>query len=76
MKKQHIIAEIRRTAEENGGVPLGRERFFKATGIRETDWSGIHWVRWNDALQEAGFAPNKLRGAYAEKTLIRKAQLQ
>lgn len=72
MKKQYIVDEIRRTAGENGGVPLGRERFFKATGIREHDWSGIYWARWNEALQEAGFAPNKLQGAHAEETLLRK----
>lgn len=29
MDKEHIIADIKRTAEENGGVPLGIERFLQ-----------------------------------------------
>jgi hypothetical protein len=60
MTKTHILAEIRRTAVENGGKPVGRLRFTAETGIRESDWRGIHWVRWNQALEEAGFEPNQL----------------
>lgn len=37
MNKQHIISEIKRTAEENGGVPLGQARFQKETGIKFSD---------------------------------------
>jgi hypothetical protein len=29
-------------------------------------------VRWNDALREAGFAPNKMQEAYGEEVLIEK----
>lgn len=54
MKKDHLIAEIRRTAELNAGVPLGRLVFFNETGIKESDWKGKFWVRWNDAVREAG----------------------
>jgi hypothetical protein len=32
--------EIRRTAEANGGTPLGKSRFAAETGVREHDWSG------------------------------------
>ncbi len=71
MNKQHILDEIRRTSEANGGVPLGRSRFFKETGVKEYD-CGKYWARWNDALREAGFAPNKLQGAYEEAVLIEK----
>jgi hypothetical protein len=59
MKKQHILSEIRRTAAENNGVPLGIDRFREATGIRKEDWHGIHWARWSDAQIEAGFKPNQ-----------------
>lgn len=70
MDKQHILAEIKRTAEANGGVPLGLEKFFQKTGIKRSDWSGIHWVRWGDAIQEAGFTANHLQGAYNEEYLL------
>ena len=53
MKRQHILKELRRTAEANGGVPLGRLSFFKETGIKEADWKGKFWARWNDAVREA-----------------------
>lgn len=70
MKKQHILDEIRRTAAENGGRPLGRDRFEKVTGIREGDWSGRYWARWNDAVQEAGLAPNQMNTAIEDDVLI------
>jgi hypothetical protein len=43
--KEHILKEIKRTALENGGKPLGKKKFETETGIRESDWSGIYWVR-------------------------------
>jgi len=58
MSKSQILDEIRRTSQENGGVPLGRHRFRSETGVRESDWYGKYWVRWGDALREAGFSPN------------------
>ncbi len=72
MDKKHILDEIRRTANGNGGSPLGRQRFFAETGIKASDWSGKYWVRWNDALVEAGFSPNQLNLAYDEEFLLEK----
>ena len=75
MDKQHILHEIKRTAQANGGIPLGRERFSTETGIKAHHW-GKHWARWNDAVREAGFEPNKLQDAYSEDLLFEKyAQL-
>lgn len=71
MDRAHILAEIRRTAAENGGVPLGRERFSAATGIRAYDW-GKYWARWGDALSEAGFQPNRFNLALPEEELLEK----
>ena len=72
MNRQHILDEIRRTAKSNGGVPLGRDRFEQETGIKYTEWYGRHWVRWSDAVQEAGFLPNSFRGAFGDDTVIEK----
>jgi hypothetical protein len=58
VSKDHILAEIRRTAEANDGIPLGQRRFATETGIRESDWTGRYWARWGDAVREAGFEPN------------------
>ena len=72
MNKQQILEEIRRTAKANGGAPLGRLKFFAATGIKESDWSGKFWVRWSEAISEAGFAPNQMNEAYGADVLIEK----
>jgi hypothetical protein len=70
--KHFIINEIRRTAEKNGGQPLGMIGFYNATGIKIADWRGKLWLRWNDALREAGLPPNKKAGPYDEQLLIDK----
>ena len=72
MDKQHILDEIKRTAAENGSKPLGINRFQTETGIKSSDWYGKYWARWNDALREAGFVPNKLQEAYPEDFLMEK----
>jgi hypothetical protein len=70
MDKQHILDEIRRTAKASGGVSLGKDRFFTETGIKESDWLGKHWVRWSEALSEAGLTPNRMNAAYDDEFLI------
>jgi Meiotically up-regulated gene 113 len=57
MDKQHILSEIKRTALENNGIPLGKRTFFQKTGIKESDWAGRIWPRWSEAVSEAGFTP-------------------
>lgn len=71
LSKDFILAEIERLARENGGTPLGRDRFARETGIREKDWAGRFWVRWSDAVQEAGFRPNELQESYASDALLK-----
>jgi Meiotically up-regulated gene 113 len=72
MEKSHILSEIRRTAEANGGIPLGRQKFLDATGIKETDWSGKYWVRWGDAIKEAGYTPQELQTAFPDEYVLEK----
>ena len=70
MNKQHILEEIRRIAKASGGVAPGKRAFEAETGIRESDWLGKYWVRWNEAITEAGCTPNQKRVAYSETFLI------
>ena len=70
MDKAHILREIKRTADANGGIPLGTARFATETGIKQSDWFGIHWPRWSDAQREAGFEPNQLTESYDIKKLL------
>jgi hypothetical protein len=70
--REYVLREIKRTAHENGGVPLGMDRFRKETGIRERDWRGRFWARWSDALLEAGYSPNSFNKKYDDQFLIEK----
>lgn len=68
--KDHILDEIRRTAEENGGAPVGRRRFETETGIGTGDWEGRYWARWGDAIAEAGYQPNQVQGRMDEDAVL------
>lgn len=70
MTKEHILSEIRRTAVANGGKPLGRVRFLAETGIREADWHGRYWIRWSEAVSEAGFSPNELNPGRTDDEML------
>ncbi|MGH7799756.1 MAG: hypothetical protein ACREOW_03885 [Thermodesulfobacteriota bacterium] len=70
--KRHILAEIARIAAANGGRAPGREKFKRETGIKMSDWFPDYWLRWGDALQEAGFAPNKLQTALSDDIICEK----
>lgn len=69
LTKQDIIKAIQETAKQNGGIPLGIDRFAKETGI--STWEiGKHWARFGDAQQEAGFSPNQKTIAHDEELLL------
>ena len=70
MDKARILQEIKRTANNNGGQPLGVARFEAETGIAQSDWHGKYWARWGDALIEAGYSPNVMRSAYDDTWVI------
>jgi hypothetical protein len=71
MEKGFILAEIKRTAGDNGGIALGRERFEKATGITQNDWYGKFWSKWSDAVREAGCTPDVYQQAYSTDEIVR-----
>jgi len=70
MDKAYILQEMKRTAEENNGVPLGWRKFLSATGVKKYEWLGRFWSRWSDAVREAGFAPNKMEAGYDRGQLL------
>ena len=70
--RERIIAEIRRLAADNGGVPPGRGTFEGATGIVRSQWYGLYWARWGDALVEAGFAANDFTARSDSEFLLSK----
>jgi len=72
MKREQILAEIRRLARESDGKPPGQERFTSETGIRKAEWYGRHWGRWSDALKAAGFEPNRFNSATPDDALLTK----
>lgn len=72
MTKDHILNELRRTTAENGGAPLGSRSFRQETGIKISDWKGRFWVRWSEAVREAGFEPNERQRTFEESHLIEK----
>ena len=69
MDREYLLSEIRRTAADNGGRALGRERFQAETGIKAREW-GRYWARWGDALVEAGLEPNALQGRFDDEFLL------
>lgn len=70
MNKKEILEEIQCLAKSAGGVAPGKRAFETETGVRESDWLGKYWVRWNDAVTEAGCMPNQKRVAYSEPFMI------
>jgi hypothetical protein len=68
--KQYILDEIDRTASANGGKALGRSAFERETGIKEHDWLGRYWVRWSDAVTEAGYPPNAMQKRHDDEKLL------
>lgn len=68
--KDWIISEIKRTAVENEGVPLGIRKFHKVTDIKKSDWYGKYWRNWSEALKDAGFLENEFSKAHDKDFLL------
>lgn len=71
LSKEDILKEIRRTTEENRGLPLGHLRFEKETGLKTYDWMKF-WPRFSEAIKEAGYSPNKMIESYPDEYLFEK----
>jgi hypothetical protein len=72
MARQEIIEEIRRIAAENGGRAPGQLAFTSVTGVKRMEWYPGFWLRWSDALSDAGHAPNGFQAKTSDQTVIEK----
>jgi hypothetical protein len=72
MNRQHILAEIQRIALDSGGQAPGMQGFERTTGIKKSDWYPHLWLRWGDALVEAGYAPNIFQTRASDEFFIEK----
>jgi hypothetical protein len=70
--REQILKEIRRLTDAGGGKVPGRRLFESETGIKESAWYGVYWVRWSEAVAEAGFAPNTQRRKPDEAFYLKK----
>jgi Meiotically up-regulated gene 113 len=70
MDRTDILEAIRRLATENGGKAPGSAVIQSQTGIRKSDWYPHLWLRWSDALKEAGYAPNEFQTATSNEILL------
>lgn len=67
--REAILAELKRTASENGGVPLGSRRFESDAGIRSHEWQRF-WPRFSEALKAAGLEPNLRKAAIPDDDML------
>jgi hypothetical protein len=67
--REQILAEIKRLAKERGAAP-GKRVFENATGIKEHNWRGIYWAKWNDVLSDAGLLGNEMTTAYSIEAMM------
>lgn len=72
MDKSQVLEAIKQIASANGGRAPGRQAFERQTGIRRSDWYPHHWLRWGDALVEAGYTANQLQTATSEEELLQR----
>lgn len=68
MSRDEILDVIRRTARENGGVPLGEDRLSQL-GIVPAVW-GKYWPRLTAAQLEAGLTPNRQNAPHPEEEAL------
>jgi len=57
---------------DNCGYAPGMQAFERTTGVRKADWYPHIWLRWSDALVEAGYAPNEFQTKTGDEVLIEK----
>ena len=69
--RERIVTEIKRLVSATGKVP-GVKAFENETGILRREWTGKIWVRWSEAIKEAGFTPNALVQRFDSQQVLKK----
>ena len=72
ISKEEILTEIRKFVEANGGDIPGERTFVSATRIKQSAWKGKYWVRWTDAVREAGYDPNEMMKRIPDEDILGK----
>ena len=72
MNKTEILDAIRRIAASNNGLAPGSQRMATELGLRKADWYPNLWVRWGDAVRDAGLQPNSFAVAVPDEAMILK----
>jgi hypothetical protein len=67
--KDEILQEIHKFVAEHQKPP-GEHAFAAATRIKESAWKGRIWVRWTDAVREAGYEPNQLNQRIPDEDML------
>ncbi|MGH7244802.1 MAG: GIY-YIG nuclease family protein [Phycisphaerales bacterium] len=74
MTKNEIINQIKRIASAEGAPP-GQKKFERITKISESQWRGVFWDRWKDAVEEAGFVPSSRGKQYSDDVLLKQCAI-
>jgi len=72
MDKQLILEQIKLIATASSGRAPGWQAFAATTGARQADWYPHIWLRWGDALTEAGYARNEYRTRMSDDFVLEK----
>jgi hypothetical protein len=70
--REEILSEIRKFVGDHDGEVPGERAFARATRIKESAWKGKHWVRWTDAVREAGYDPNVMNQKIPDEDILQK----
>ncbi|NOT46885.1 MAG: GIY-YIG nuclease family protein [Acidobacteria bacterium] len=72
MDKKFILDKIKMIAIENGGKAPGFQVFTRSSGIQKSDWYPHIWLRWSDALKDAGLEANEFNARSSDDEVFGK----
>ena len=67
--KEDILQEIHKFVAERKEAP-GELQFKAVTRIKPSAWKGRYWVRWTEAVREAGYDPQSMVQRTPDETII------